>query len=53
LPARGQALKLGFKISQMGVAKILRRQRIPPAPRREYGVAELFELACKTVFPGC
>jgi len=31
---QGEALKLGFKISHMGVAKILRRQRIPPAPRR-------------------
>ena len=31
---QGEVLKLGFKISHMGVAKILRRQRIPPAPRR-------------------
>src|SRR5215471_15263424 len=31
---QGEALKLGFKISHMGVAKILRRQRIPPGPRR-------------------
>src|SRR5215472_11070653 len=31
---QGEALKLGFKISHMGAAKILRRQRIPPAPRR-------------------
>src|SRR5499427_1156762 len=31
---QGEALKLGFKISHMGVAKILRRQRIPSAPRR-------------------
>jgi hypothetical protein len=29
---QGEALQLGFKISHMGVAKILRRQRIPPAP---------------------
>jgi transposase InsO family protein len=31
---QGEALKLGFKISHMGVAKILRSQGIPPAPRR-------------------
>jgi hypothetical protein len=31
---QGEALKLGFQISHMGVAKILRSQRIPPAPRR-------------------
>src|SRR5262249_24294220 len=31
---QGEALKLGFKISHMGVANIFRRQRIPPAPRR-------------------
>ena len=28
------AFKLGCRVSHMGVAKILRRQRIPPAPRR-------------------
>ena len=32
--SQGDALKLGFRVSHMGVAKILRRQRIPPAPRR-------------------
>ena len=31
---QGEALKLGFRISHMGLAKILRSQRIPPAPRR-------------------
>jgi putative transposase len=31
---QGEALKLGFKISHMGVAKLLRSQGIPPAPRR-------------------
>jgi putative transposase len=31
---QGEALKLGFRISHMGVAKILRSHRIPPAPRR-------------------
>ena len=31
---QGEALKLGFQISHMGVAKILRQHRIPPAPRR-------------------
>jgi putative transposase len=31
---QGELLKLGFRISHMGVAKILRRRRIPPAPRR-------------------
>ena len=31
---QGEVLKLGFKISHMGVAKILRSQGIPPAPRR-------------------
>jgi putative transposase len=31
---QGEALKLGFKISHMGVAKILRTHRIPPAPQR-------------------
>ena len=30
----GEALKLGFRISHMGVAKILRSRGIPPAPRR-------------------
>ncbi len=30
---QGEALKLGFRISHMGVAKILRSQHIPPAPR--------------------
>jgi putative transposase len=31
---QGEALKLGFRISHMGVARILRSQGIPPAPRR-------------------
>ena len=31
---QGEALKLGFRISDMGVAEILNSQRIPPAPRR-------------------
>src|SRR5215470_3092048 len=31
---QGEALKLGFRISHMQVARILRSQRIPPAPRR-------------------
>src|SRR5215472_4740220 len=31
---QGEALKLGFQISHMQVARILRSQRIPPAPRR-------------------
>jgi putative transposase len=31
---QGGALKLGFRISHIGVAKILRGHRIPPAPRR-------------------
>jgi putative transposase len=31
---QGEALKLGFRISHMGVAKILRGQHIRPAPRR-------------------
>lgn len=31
---QGELLKLGFQISHMGVAKILRRSRVPPAPRR-------------------
>ncbi len=31
---QGEALKLGFRISHMGVAKILRSQGIAPAPRR-------------------
>ena len=31
---KGEALKLGFQISHMGVAKILRQHRMPPAPRR-------------------
>src|SRR5215471_16388992 len=31
---QGEALKLGFQISHMGVAKILRQHRMPPAPRR-------------------
>ena len=31
---QGDVLKLGFRISHMGVAKILRSQRTPPAPRR-------------------
>ena len=31
---QGEALKLGFRISHMGVAKILRSHHIPPAPRR-------------------
>ena|SRR5215472_1751484 len=31
---QGEALKLGFRISHMGVAAILRSHRIPPAPRR-------------------
>src|SRR5215831_9821368 len=29
---QGEALKLGFQISHMGVAKILRQHRMPPAP---------------------
>ncbi len=31
---QGEALKLGVRISHMGVAKILRSRGIPPAPRR-------------------
>ncbi len=31
---QGEVFKLGFRISHMGVAKILRRHRIRPAPRR-------------------
>jgi putative transposase len=31
---QGEALKLGFRISHMGVARILRSRGIPPAPRR-------------------
>ena len=31
---QGQMLKLGFPISHMQVARILRSQGIPPAPRR-------------------
>jgi len=31
---QGEAFKLGFRISHMGVAKLLRRHRVPPAPRR-------------------
>ena len=31
---QGEALKLGFRISHMGVGKILRSRGIPPAPRR-------------------
>jgi putative transposase len=31
---QGEALKLGFQISHMGVAKILRQHQVPPAPRR-------------------
>jgi hypothetical protein len=34
---QGEVLKLGFQISHMGVAKLLRRNRIPPAPRRSQG----------------
>jgi len=34
---QGEVLKLGFRVSHMGVAKLLRRNRIPPAPRRGQG----------------
>ncbi len=34
---QGEVLKLGFQVSHLGVAKLLRRNRIPPAPRRSQG----------------
>ncbi len=42
---QGEALKLGFQISQMQVATILRTQRIPPAPRRSQ--SSWREFVCK------
>jgi hypothetical protein len=30
-------LKLGYHISHMGIAKLLRRKQIPPSPRRSGG----------------
>jgi len=34
---QGEILKLGYRVSHMGVAKVLRQHRVPPAPRRGDG----------------